>query len=195
MLELPRSTAFGKIIPKDKLYKNGGASRELQNIFARQVKRIRWVNKISPDTVNISKGETVAEIEVIEVVQAFDILDHRILPFIVKTIPYHLLFILIYGEKTVYAVQYNGTIYKSSVPPKLLGGSTDMVWENFVRQIAGFAHDGIPLREQAEADGRRKKLIKQIASLEKKTRNERQPRRKWEYAEKLKWLKAELEEL
>lgn len=193
MLDLPKSTEFGRIIPKDRVYKSGGANRELQDLFAKQVERVRWQNKIAPDTANIGAGDTVTEIEVVEVTQTVETLDRRILPLIVKAIPYRLLFALNYDDATTYAVHYNGTTYASGTPPRLLGNDLDAVWENYVRQIAGFAEDGAELAEQAEAAEQRQKLAKQIAALEKKAASERQPRRKWELVEEIKRLKAELE--
>ena len=194
MLDLPKSTVFERIIPKDRVYKNGGANRELQDLFAKQVERIRWQNKIAPDTVNIGAGDTVTEIEVVEVTQTVEILDRRILPLIVKAIPYNLLFTLNYNGISTYAVCYNGTTYTSGTSPRLIGTDLDNTWENYVRQIAGFPEDGTTLTEQAEAAKYREKLIKQIAILEKKAASERQPRRKWDMTEKIKWSRGQLKD-
>jgi len=190
MLDLPKSTVFGRIIPKDRIYKNGGASRELQDLFAKQVESVRWQNKIAPDTVNISVGDIVTEIEVVEVAQTTEALDRRILPLIVKAIPYNLLFALNCNDKTIYAVCYNGTVYTSTTSPRLIGNDMDTVWENYVRQIAGFAEDGTALTAQAEAAEHRKKLIKEIATLEKEAMSEKQPRRKYNLIEKINRLKS-----
>ena len=192
MLDLPKSTLFGRIIPKDRIYKNGGANRELQDLFAKQVQRIRWQNKIAPDTVNIGAGDTVTEIEVVEVTQTTETIDKRILPLIVKAIPYNLLFALNYNDITTYTVCYNDTTYTSASPPRLNGNDLDAVWENYVRQLAGFAENGTTLAEQAETAEQCEKLVKQIAALEKKAASEKQPRRKWELVEKVKQLQQEL---
>ncbi|MFZ3129683.1 MAG: DUF4391 domain-containing protein [Desulfosporosinus sp.] len=156
---------------------------------------MRWANKISPDTVNIGKGESVSEIEVVEVAQTVEALDKRILPLIAKAIPYSLLFILSFMGSETYAISYDGKVYTSANPPKLFGGNVDAVWDNFVRQVAGLDENDIPVAEQIKLNERREKLIKQIAALEKKAMNERQPRRKWEFAGKIRKLKTELEEL
>lgn len=69
-----------------------------------------------------------------------------------------------------------------------------MVWENIIADICDVnISGGKSLDETIAAKERRDKLIKQIADLENKAMNERQPRRKWEYAENIRRLKAELE--
>lgn len=70
------------------------------------------------------------------------------------------------------------------------------VWENIIAEIAGIdLTDGKDLDETIIANERKEKLMKQIATLEKRAMNERQPRRKWELANEIKKLKAELEEI
>jgi hypothetical protein len=184
-------TYYGRIIAKDNIYKNGAASREVQGIFAKQVERIRWLNKLAPATLNIKQGETVTEIEVIEITQTAETLDKRVLPLIVKAIPYNLVFVLICEAKMQYAVSYNGRVYASDTAPKLLGNDTDSVWDNFVRQISGtIIAEGNTLEAQIAADEERAKLLRRIEQLERQARSERQPRRKWELAEEVKRLRA-----
>ena len=67
---------------------------------------------------------------------------------------------------------------------------------SIIAQIGGIdLAIGKDLDEAIAANERRDKLTKQIAALEKIAMIERQPRRKWEYAGKIKKLKQELEEL
>ena len=53
--------------------------------------------------------------------------------------------------------------------------------------------EGVTIEEQISIDGEKQKVIKQIETLEKKARLEKQPRRKLELFEELKRLKGELE--
>ncbi|GHU95819.1 hypothetical protein FACS1894208_09340 [Clostridia bacterium] len=194
-LELPKSTVFGRIIPKDRFYKNATE----RDLFTKQVERIRWANKIAPDTVNIAKGATVAEIEVIELTLNVPPteLDKRILPLISKAIPYKLLFVLTQGGKTAYALYFDDkNFYTTSVPPKLLGNDTDSVWENLTRQVAGIdLTDMRPLTEIIALNEQRTKLEREIAALANKIQREKQLNRQLELNGELKRLKAELEGL
>ena len=78
----------------------------------------------------------------------------------------------------------------------LSGLNLGAVWENMIAQIGGIGlTDGKNLDETIIVNEYRDKLTKQIAALDKKAADERQPRRKWELADEIKKLKAELEEL
>ena len=190
-MELPRSTVYGRIIAKDKLFDYGDANRNLQDVIARQVGRIRWANKIAPGTMSLIPDEDVLEIELIEIELRLPLadLDRRILPLIAKAIPYQLLFMLVEGEKNDYAVVYGGKVYHNETAPKIIGNNTKLVWENLVRQIVGLPIDNTDLGEAVSARERLTKLKKRIESLEAKARSERQPRRKLEYANEIKRLK------
>ncbi|WP_286725322.1 DUF4391 domain-containing protein, partial [Pelotomaculum sp. PtaB.Bin117] len=95
MIDLPKSTVFNRRIPKQKFYENLSVTAELKRIFVEQINVIYWRNKISPTTVNIAAGETVAEIEVIEIRLNQPGLDKRVLQLIDREIPYHILFLLV----------------------------------------------------------------------------------------------------
>lgn len=193
MLDLPKSTYVGKIIAKDKIYSHSGADTELKELFVGQVERIRWLNKISPSTINIAQGEQVDEIQIIELTTTAD-LDKRILQAVRKAIPYKIVFVLIGGGKTVYTVCYDSKIWFSSeIPPKLIGNDTDSIWKNIIVLIGGIVIEkGKTLDEQITADEEREKLKRAIERLEKQARSEKQPRRKWALAEEVKKLKGEL---
>ena len=190
MLDLPQSTYVGRIIAKDKIYAAGGADSSLKGVFAKQVERVRWLNKISPATVNIAQGESVEEIQVIEVSLTTPEPDKRILPTIQKAIQYKIVFMLVCEGKQSYLAYYDSkTSFTSDTPPKLAGHDTDSVWENYIIQLRGVPLDeGKTLDEQIVADAERESLTRQIARLEKQARNEKQPRRKWELVEEVKRL-------
>jgi hypothetical protein len=195
-MDLPQSTEFGRIIPKGDIYKHGGASRDVQDMFAKQVERVRWANKISPDTMNIDKGETVGEIEVIEVALTTTKSDKRILPTIHKAIPYKCIFECVCGGKVTYTVYFSDKIwYTGEVAPKLIGNDLDTVWENIVRQVGGIAMEDEPLEHQIECAADKRRLERDIAALEKKIMREKQFNIQVELNAKLKRLKAELEEM
>lgn len=74
----------------------------------------------------------------------------------------------------------------------LMGIDMDKVWEHIVTTIGGFeVMEGVTIEEQITIDGERQKVIKQIETLEKKVRTERQPRRKYELYQQLCKLKKE----
>ena len=216
MLGLPKSTEFNRRIPKQKFYENLTVSPALKRIFVEQIRVIWWRNKIAPSTMNLAAGETVTEIEVLEVCLSTPQLDEAVLRQIDKEIPYHILFLLEYEGKYQAWTAYKeaagsgtnafkvGSYYhtdwmeEAALPLKLDGLTTDQVYENFVRQIAGetlISSAGETLKELVERDTRRQELQKQITALQVKVRRERQLNKQVQLNTELKRLKKELEEL
>ena len=214
MLGLPRSTEYGKRIPKQKFYDNISISPELKRVFAEQIAAIFWSNKISADTLNVAAGDTVDEIEVFTVKLNQSSLDTRVLQQIDKQIPYHIIFVLEYKGRLQAWIGYKeaaasgGNAFKVSryyhtdwmtsadLTLKITGLSMDAVYDGCVRQIAGNAlqtDSGESLKESVERDEKKKQLEKQIAALESKMRREKQLNRQMEMNAELKRLKRRLE--
>ena len=79
---------------------------------------------------------------------------------------------------------------------ELQGLNLDKVWENLIVAVGSVdIEQGNTLDEQIEINKRRQKLEKEIARLEKQARAEKQPKKKFELAGKIKKLKQELEVL
>ena len=166
MLGLPKTTEFNKRIPKQKFYENLDVSPALKKAFVDQVKTIYWRNKIATTTVNLAPGTNVTEIEVFEVKLNSKILDEGMLRQIDKEIPYHILFILEYQGKYQAWIGYKEAAISGAaafkvnkyyhtdwmdeddLPMKLEGLDIDIVYENFVRQIAG---DKLQVTEAGES--------------------------------------------
>lgn len=220
MLALPKSTEFNKRIPKKKFYENLNVTQEIRKIFIDQIETIYWKNKLATSTLNVKAGERVTEIEIFEIKLNQKYLDSRVLILIDREIPYHIIYLLEYeGEYQVW-IGYkeqsspSSDIYKISkyyntrwsaledIDLHIEGLDMDMIYDNYVRQIAGEklsyrenreSESKISLRDEIEKESIREKLMKQIAELEKKAMNEIQPRRKWDMAQEIRKLKEQLE--
>lgn len=113
-----------------------------------------------------------------------------------KLIPQHLLFALQYEDEMQLAI-FQEKLFVSpwhntaNLPVLSLNGlNLDRVWENIVTTIGCFSIQGEnTLKEQIKQDEERAKLRRQIKLLEKRCRQEKQPRRKAELFEELKILK------
>ena len=155
MLHFPESTAFGRRIPKTKFYENLSVTPQLKRVFVEQISQIIWQNKIAPGTVNIAPGETVNEIQVIAIRLNQPKLDQKILELIDREIPYHLLFLLEYGDRLQAWIAWkeagktsafkSGKYYHTEwlapegLTLRLEGLTMDAVYESLIRQIAGEA--------------------------------------------------------
>ena len=78
---------------------------------------------------------------------------------------------------------------------KIDGLDLDRVYENFIRQIAGtrLVDTGNTIKDDIDQDEYRRKLSKEIATLEKKIKNEKQFNRQVELNNELKRLKNNME--
>lgn len=216
MLGLPRSTEYGKRIPKQKFYDNLSISPELKRVFAEQIAAIFWSNKLSPDTLNVAAGDTVDEIEVFTIRLNQPSLDTRVLQQIDKQIPYHIIFVLEYKDRLQAWIGYKEAAASGSNAFKVSryyhtdwmtedelhlsidGLNMDAVYESLVRQIAGNALQadfGGSLKESVERDEKKRRLERQIAALDSKMRREKQLNRRIEMNAELKKLRIELRQM
>ena len=211
MLGFPQTTEFNKRIPKQKFYENLDVSPALKRVFVEQIKLIHWRNNLAESTLNIAPGQAVTEIEVIEIKLTQPQLDEAVLRQIDKEIPYHILFVLSYGNKVqawtgykeaaesgkkafkVNKYYHTEWMLEDELILDIEGLNMDAVWDNFIIQIGGVElEQGNDLAEQIAVDERKEKLIKEIEKLEKQARNEKQPNKKFELAQKVKALKEKL---
>ena len=214
MFDFPKSTEFNKRIPKQKFYENIDVSPALKKVFVEQIKLIHWRNKLAESTLNIAPGQAVTEIEVIEIKLTQPQLDEAVLRQMDKEIPYHILFVLTYGNKvqawTGYkeAAESGNNAFKvnkyyhtewmleDELTLEIEGLNMDAVWDNFIIQVGGLKiTQGNSLEEQIALDERKAKFTKEIEKLEKQARKEKQPNKKFQLAQQAKNLKAELEDL
>jgi hypothetical protein len=218
----PQSTLFDRRIPKQKFYDNLHVPPALKRSFTDDVEDIVWKNKLSAATMNVAEGQTVKEIEIFEVRLKKRVYDKNIFTQIDRGIPYHILFVLVYGGETKLSIGYKeqsgnnkaafGTpvYYETDWQPEdavtlaLDGLNMDAVYESFVRQIAGGAL-AVPAAEQTEKAGtladdvareeKRKELQKQIDVLEKKIACEKQFNRQMELWDEVKRMKERINEI
>lgn len=216
MLGLPKTTEFNKRIPKQKFYEHINVTPALRRIFVDQIKVVYWRNKIAPSTINLEAGNDVTEIEVFEVKLNCIPLDASVLRQIDKEIPYHIIFLLEYEGKyqawTAYKEKAGSgsnafkvdTYYhtdwrlEDELDLRLDGLNMDAVYENYVRQIAGnvlYTGEAESLKESVERSKQIQLLQKQIVTLQKKIRKEKQLNRQIELNAESKILKKQLEEI
>ena len=214
MLGFPQTTEFNKRIPKQKFYENIDVSPALKRVFVEQIKLIHWRNKLAESTLNIAPGQAVTEIEVIEIKLTQPQLDEAVLRQIDKEIPYHILFVLSYGNKVqawtgykeaaesgkkafkVNKYYHTEWMLEDELILDIEGLNMDAVWDNFIIQVGGVElEQGKDLAEQIELDDRKVQLAKDIEKLEKQARNEKQPNKKFQLASQVKALKKQLAEL
>lgn len=106
LYDWPRAAAFGRVIPKNKIYEHAGANTALKDLFVREVDQIFWSHKLAPETVNLAATERVAEIQVFRITARTPTLDTQVLRAIDKAIPFPLIFEVAHGGRVRLAAAY-----------------------------------------------------------------------------------------
>lgn len=202
MFGLPKSTEINKPLPKKAVFDRFNLKPDDRRLFDEQINRMAIVAEISPQTVSMAAGADVAAVFVILVMLKVPECDKNNIALLSKFIDQRMVFALQYGGSVRLAVYRAERVLMSQSKPleewklSLSGLDLGAVWENIIADIGGVnLAGGKDLDKTIAANERRDKLTMQIAALEKKAMREQQPRRKWEDAEEVRRLKAELEEL
>ena len=95
--ELPKSTIVNRFIPKNAFDDFTNSSQKKK--FTDTIDKITWLNKLSKDTINLD-GNDVKEIQIFEIKLKTKEKIQPLLNVIDKAIPYHIVFIVTFGEET-----------------------------------------------------------------------------------------------
>ncbi len=202
MFGLPKSTEINKLLSKKAVFEKFKPNANDRKLFDDQISRLAVVTEISPQTVSIAATDDVSAIYIIQVTLKAADCDKKNIALLSKLIDQRMLFDLQFEDIVRFAVYRAERVLVSESKQldewklHLRGLDLGAIWENMIAEIVGIdLTGGKKLDDTIIVNERRDKIIKQIAVLDKKAMNERQPRRKWEYAEEIKRLKLELEEL
>ncbi|MDP1615865.1 DUF4391 domain-containing protein [Phenylobacterium sp.] len=97
--EYPKATAFGRVVPKSRVYEHAGVGTALRDLFVAQVDQIVWKYKLAPETTNLAATKAVSEIQVFGVSLRTGKLDDEVLRAIDRAIPFPLIFELSWSGK------------------------------------------------------------------------------------------------
>ena len=96
LFDYPKSAAFGRVLPKSKIYEHASPSMVVKNLFVRQVEQITWQFKLAPETVNLKGAPSVPEIQIFSITLKTGELKRDVLQCIDQAIPFPILFELRY---------------------------------------------------------------------------------------------------
>lgn len=97
--EFPKAAAFGRVVPKSRIYEHADIGTALRNLFVAQVDQIVWKYKLAPETTNLASTKAVSEIQVFGISLRTGTLDEEVLRAIDRAIPFPLLFELSWSGK------------------------------------------------------------------------------------------------
>lgn len=199
MYGLPISTECKKQLPKKAIYAKFDLKPSLRESFDEDIARIDIVAVVSSATVPaLSKGADIKEFYLLAVQMKRKEYDTKNIALLTKLIPQKMVLALQYKEQTQFAIYHTKLISSTWQPTDdatlpLSGLNLDTVWENIVTHIGQIdVKEGNTLAEQIASNDQQAKVLAQIAMLERKMANEKQPRRKREYFEQIKKLKSQI---
>lgn len=99
LFEYPAKAAFGRTVPKNKIYEHGSPTTALKEYFVRQVEQIVWQYKLAPETINMKATIAVPEIQVFTIVLKDGELKPEVLRCIDQAIPFPILFELHFEDR------------------------------------------------------------------------------------------------
>lgn len=194
---LPKQTQVNKSIPKNAFdtYTNS----KKKKLFTDIVDRIRWTNKLSVETINL-EGKEISEIQIFHVTLRKKENIEKLLEIIDKSIPYHIIFVLIFedevkisvAQKHLHPTNENNAVidwtFKSEWFDKdqmifelNLKESLDYIIKDFCIQLSG-KKDAVDLslNQLVEKEAQIKRLEKEIIKLKTQVKRSKQFNRKVE---------------
>jgi len=88
MFAFPPQTAFGKTVPKSRIYSHALPTRRVRELFVSQLSEIIWTHKLSPETLRIPGTPAVPEIQVFDLILKGESLDEDVIHAIDRAIPF-----------------------------------------------------------------------------------------------------------
>ena len=202
MYGLPATTAINKPLYKKAVFEKFNLKPTERDRFDTDISRMALVARVSCATVPaLTKGKEIEGLYVLQVTLKRKDYDVKNILLLQKLIPQKLIFALQYEDQTQFCIfharlQQSAWMTTSEATITLQGLTLDDVWNNIVAVIGGLdAQSESTIEEQIIHREEREKLLRQIESLEKQCRAEKQTRKKYELHQKLQELKLKIKQV
>ena len=199
MYSLPVSTAINKPLYKKAVFEKFNLKAAERDRFDADISRMALVARVSTATVPaLSEGQEVKGFYVLQVALKRKDYDTKNILKLQKLIPQKLIFALQFEKQTQFCIFHTRLQQSAWMPTDeatitLQGLSLDDVWNNIVATIGGLdAQAEETIEEQIIHREQQEKLLRQIESLEKRARAEKQTRKRYELHQQILKLKEEL---
>ncbi len=198
-MNLPKTCEVNRFIAKKKFYEHTNMSETIKNSFINDIEKITWDYKLATDTLNITKTDNVIEIEIFTINLSSKTIPNGVLKVINKSIPYKILFKLIYKDNCCFALVENDTIYNTDwnedIGFQFNGLNLENVWNNIIKVIIKETDKNSSIDEILDNKNKIDELKRKISKLKIQADREKQFNRQIELDHEIKRLNKELEEL
>ena len=106
LIAFPKQAAFGRVLPKNKIYEHSGANTRVKDLFVKQVEQIVWQYKLAPETLHLPARPGVPEIQIFNIQLKTQELDGDVLRCIDGAIPFPIVFELTFDGRTQVTAAY-----------------------------------------------------------------------------------------
>ena len=199
MYNLPPQCTINKPLFKKAVFEKFNLKAAERDRFDADISRMALVARVSTATVPaLTKGKEIEGFYVLQVALKRKDYDTKSILMLQKLIQQKMVFALQYDEQTQFCIfntrlQQSAWMQTDEAVITLQGLTLDDVWNNIVVTIGGLdAKAEETIEEQIIHREQREKLLRQIESLEKQCRAEKQTRKKYELHQQLIKLKEEL---
>lgn len=200
MYGLPQNTLINKPLYKKAVFEKFNLKAAERDRFDADISRMALVARVSSVTVPaLTKGKEIEGFYVLQVALKRKDYDSKNILILQKLIPQKMVFALQFEEQTQFCIfhtrlQQSEWMATDEAAITLQGLTLDDVWNNIVAIIGGLdAQAEESIEEQIIHREQREKLLRQIESLEKQCRSEKQTRKKYELHQQIVKLKEQLE--
>lgn len=221
LLNFPSTCIVDKTVPKNAFWQKASNPASLKDLLTQEFQSITWLYKLTAQTLNVKDGNFVHEIDVFHCLMKSDHYSINSFCAMDRLLPRHTLFIIEYGQsydiimhhkertvlhgETVWRcgetemlrhIETNNPTTNNSTTLTIEGQTMDTVYLNLLAQVSSLSvssqaeyEDKAGLRQQLQ------NIEKQIASLQKRIRTERQFNRQVEMNSEARQLKRQAEEI
>lgn len=215
LFSYPPQAAFGRTLPKNKLYEKAGANTRLKDLFVAQVDQIVWQYKLAPETINLPAKPGVPEVQVFSIHLKTPDLHHDVLRCIDGAVQFPIVFELKHEGRTqmvachkrpseadasqwVCSGYFASPWQPASASRQALPMALDLaaLYESLLRQLISLpARPQEKLADQVQRMGKLATLQRAVEKTEAQLAKEKQFNRKVGVNAQLRELKTELQEL
>lgn len=199
MYGLPSSTLVNRPLYKAAFFEKYNLKAAERDHFDADVSRMAIVAYLSPTKIPaLRPGQEVKEFYVLQVQLKQRDYDTKNILLLQKLIPQKIVFALEYDEDVQFCIfhtrlQQSEWKHASEAEIPLKGLTFDDVWNNIVAEIGSLDNAAEETLEQQIINREeREKLLRQIETLEKRCRTEKQTRKKYELHQQLLKLKERI---
>lgn len=214
-INYPKQAAFGRNLPKNKIYEHSGANARLKDLFVEQVEQIVWQYKLAPETINLPAKSGVPELQIFSIQLKTSELNLDVLRCIDGAVQFPIIFELSFDGRTKVIAAYKrpnesdasrwilsdyfatawlpSDCERAAMPLALdLGGLYEQLLHRLLPTPARLQESLADLVARVKLVEAKQREVEKAAS---RLAKEKQFNRKVEINAKLRMLKIELEEL